>query len=450
MPAAAHIRRPQGQPGKPMRQPPSPRSQRLSGPAGPFLATKAKALRSRARRLVALSPAAVGLRPEDLRFSPSPQHFAAANRRLKSIDHMIKRRLAELDASPSDPSRRLAAMAMVEREVDRARRSFGMFFEIFSQRGTAFAKALAAHDAIGRDCYQAVRDEAPRLFGKRMLPPLTYMEHGYSPATMRRGVTLSRLLGEANPFPLIRIPWDRDRPWQATFLHEVAHNLQADLGLWVENKQAVARRLATSDPRTRQIWSRWHKEIFADLAALLLGGPAVAFGMAEFLAHPQSKVATFKPGGAHPTNLIRVPIMAEMLRRMRFAEDGKRLKKLWQQLYTKRRGHRLPPILATDVGPTIEAVVDEIAWQPRRNLAERALGDVIRFTRADQISIRRGAMALSAGRVPKDLAPRHLVSASRYAIDSGVGIERLSRLITDHLAQRRGPKPAARLASLAA
>jgi hypothetical protein len=69
-----------------------------------------------------------------------------------------------------------------------------------------------------------------------MLKPLTYMEHGYSPATTRRGIALSRLLGEANPFPLIRIPWDRDNPWQAVFLHEVAHNLQADLGLWQENR----------------------------------------------------------------------------------------------------------------------------------------------------------------------------------------------------------------------
>ena len=40
------------------------------------------------------------------------------------------------------------------------------------------------------------------------LKPLTYMEHGFSPATLRRGVVLSRLLGEANPFPIIRIPWD--------------------------------------------------------------------------------------------------------------------------------------------------------------------------------------------------------------------------------------------------
>ena len=106
-------------------------------------------------------------------------------------------------------------------------------------------RALAAHDAIARDCYAAVRAAAPTIFPGPLVPPLTYLEHGYSPATMRRGVTLSRLLGETNPFPLIRIPYDRDRPWQAVFLHEVAHNLQADSGCgW-----RTATRSSSASPR---------------------------------------------------------------------------------------------------------------------------------------------------------------------------------------------------------
>src|SRR4030095_8513943 len=103
-----------------------------------------------------------------------------------------------------------------------------------------------------------VRTAAQKIFPGRRVPPLTYLEHGYSPATMRRGVTLSRLLGETNPFPLIRIPYDRDRPWQAVFMHEVAHNIQADLGLWVENRNAVFQRLAEERlaPLTITVFSR--------------------------------------------------------------------------------------------------------------------------------------------------------------------------------------------------
>ena len=137
---------------------------------------------------------------------------------------------------------------------------------------------------IATDCYRAVRAAAPDAFSGALLKPVTYMEHGYSPATQRRGVQLARLLGDKKPFPVIRIPWDRDNPWQAVFLHEVAHNIQADLGLWHENQTAVAGRMMGSlrDPLLVSIFRRWHKEIFADLAAILLGGPAAAAGMMNF------------------------------------------------------------------------------------------------------------------------------------------------------------------------
>jgi len=254
-----------------------------------FLAVKARGVKSRAHRLASLTPRDVGYRPKDLPYAPSAGHFRAANERLARIDRAVRERLAEFErvmAESTDPQDGLNALAMVEREVDRARRTFGLFFEVFAQRGTVFAPALAAHDAIARDCYAAVRAVAPHLFRGPLLEPITYLEHGYSPATMRRGVSLARLLGEKNPFPLIRIPWDRDRPWQAVFLHEVSHNLQADMGLWVENRNAVLQRLATAGlaPLAVSIFGRWHKEIFADLAACLLGGPSVAWGMAVFLS----------------------------------------------------------------------------------------------------------------------------------------------------------------------
>jgi hypothetical protein len=318
----------------------------------------------------------------------------------------------------------------------RARRAFGMFFETFAQRGTAFAPALAAHDAIARDCYAAVRAAAPKIFPGPLVPPLTYLEHGYSPATSRRGVTLSRLLGERNPFPLIRIPYDRDRPWQAVFLHEVAHNLQADLGLWEQNRMAVLQRLAEAGlaPLAVSIFGRWHKEIFADLAALLLGGPAVAWGLAIFLAHPADKVMTYRPGGPHPTGYLRVLILAEMLRRMGFAADARDLRRIWTRLYDPRRGHRMPKLLLSEARRAIPAIVDEIAFQPRRALAERALASVIPFRRQDEAMIRRGAMLLARGRVPEDLPPRFLIPAASYAIEAGARTDDLYRLLLTRLA----------------
>jgi hypothetical protein len=404
-----------------------------------FLQAKARGLEARARRLSELTPEAVGIRSRDRPYAPSPAHFAAANRRLREIDRDIRKRLRFMRQhwQTTRPEQTLVNMALVEREIDRARRAFGMFFEVFSQRGSVFAPALAAHDAIAVDCYAVVRQAAPQVLRGPLLKPISYMEHGYSPATQRRGVALSRLLGETNPFPVIRIPWDRDNPWQAVFLHEVAHNLQADLGLWQENQQALGTRLlqGIGNPLVMSIYRRWHKEIFADLAAVLLGGPASVWGMMEFLAHPGPRSLTYRPGGAHPTGYFRILILAEMLRRMGFASDAARLRSVWTRLYDPARGHRLPAPLLQTSARTIPQVVDEVAFQTRRNLAQRALADVIPFRAEDERTIKRAAITLARGVVPTDVAPRFLVSACRYALQGGASLPQLSNRVIQHLAR---------------
>jgi hypothetical protein len=404
-----------------------------------FLATKIASLAARARRLAALNPEMVGIRPQDRPYAPSAAHFVAASRRLAAIDREINQRLLVLKNrwAQLPPQQALVLIALVEREIDRARRAFGMFFEVFSQRGSVFAPALAAHDVIAEDCYAAIRRAAPMVFRGPLLKPLTYMEHGYSPATMRRGVLLNRLLGESNPFPLIRIPWDRDNPWQAVFLHEVAHNLQADLGLWHENMQAVRDRMlkAIGDPLVVTVYRRWHKEIFADIAAILLGGPASAWGMADFLAHPAPRTLTYRPGGAHPTGYLRVLILVEMVRRMGFTQEADKLQRVWAGLFSPNRGHRIPERLLSGAAKTIPHVVDEMAFQTRRNLAQRALADVIPFDRHDESRIRSASGYLARGIVPIDVPPRFLVSASFYAGKRGAPLPRLSRNVIAHLSQ---------------
>jgi len=421
-----------------------------------FLQAKITGLSARLSRLARVDNAFVGLRPQDMPHAPSARHFEVANERLAAVERRIRQRFAQLTGWQRRPTQRvLIDVALVERELDRARRLFGMFYEVFAQRGTSYGPTLAAHDAIADDCYQAVRQAAPRIFDGPLLKPVCYMEHGYSPATMRRGVQLSRLLGEGNPFPLIRIPWDRDQPWQSVFLHEVAHNLQADLGIWQENRQAVTRRLMGSarDPFVASVYGRWHKEIFADLAALLLGGPAAAWGMADFLAHPQPRTLTYRPGGAHPTAYLRVYLLAEMLRRMGFGTDATRLLRVWQGLYRPSAGHRIPAPLMATAPRLIPHVVDEIAFQTRRNLAQRALADIIPFTRDDEAAIRDGARALAAER-DVELPPRHLCSAAHYALEGGrIAPQRLAQRVIGHLTQAlrpqraRAERPALRLAA---
>lgn len=419
------------------------------GAAHTFLRVKVRGLSARLHRLGSITPGAIGLRPQDMRHAPTPGHFAAANRRLDQISRQARQRYAQLAAGWRDrpAAQTLIDVALVERELDRARRAYGLFFEVFAQRGTVFAPALSAHDAIAIDCYAAVRQAAPRIFAAPVLKPLCYMEHGFSPATMRRGVTLARLLGEPNPFPLIRIPWDREHPWQAVFLHEVAHNLQADLGVWQENREGVVRRVlgASRHRLLATIYGRWHKEIFADLAAILLGGPAAAWGMAEFLANPAPRVLTYRPGGAHPTAYLRALILAEMLRRMGFGRDAARMAQVWRTLYDRGSPQRLPAVLLHSAGSLIPQVVDEIAFQTRRNLAQRALVDIIRFGREEQAAILQGARFLMQGRPAQvRLPPRFLVSAASYALAQGrMPPEQLSQQVIGLLNDASLPSPRA-------
>jgi hypothetical protein len=409
-----------------------------------FLRAKINGLTARLSRLARIDNAFVGLRPQDMPYAPSAEHFRAANSRLAQVERRIRARFdtIERDGLLRGPQRVLVDVALVERELDRARRLFGMFYEVFAQRGTSYGPALAAHDAIAEDCYMAVRAAAPRIFEGPLLKPVCYMEHGYSPATMRRGVQLSRLLGEANPFPLIRIPWDRDQPWQSVFLHEVAHNLQADLGIWQENRQAVARRVMgrSRDPFIASVYRRWHKEIFADLAAILLGGPSAAWGMADFLAHPQPRTMTYRPGGAHPTAYLRVYMLAEMMRRIGFTGEATRLLRVWQGLYRSTMLHRIPPPLMNSAPRMIPEVVDEIAFQTRRNLAQRALVDIIPFSRDNEDAIRDGARRLTEGRSVQ-LPPRHLVSAAHQALEAGrIAPQQLAQRVTDLLTRHLRPE----------
>ena len=412
-----------------------------------FLRARIIGLTARARRLARIDYESVGIRPQDLPYAPSPAHFQAANDRLAAIDKQVAKRLATVEHEWRHAShqRVLIDIALVEREVDRARRAFGMFYEVFSQRGASFAPELAAHDVIAEDCYDAVRQQAPRLLDSNALAPISYMEHGYSPATKRRGVVLARLLGETNPFPMIRVPWDRDHPWQPVFLHEVAHNLQADMRVWQENQNAVAKRvlIVSGDRALVAIYGRWHKEIFADMAALLLGGPAAAWGMALFLAHPAPRVLTYRHKGAHPTGYLRVLMLAEMLRRMGFEPQATRMERVWRRLYDTRRLHRMPPRLLSSARRLLPHVVDEIAFQTRRNLAHRALADVIRFRREDEEAIQAAARRLTEGRAPEmTLAPRHVVSAASYALASGrIPPLSLSRRVVARLVSEHPPAP---------
>jgi len=144
---------------------------------------------------------------------------------------------------------------------------------------------------------------------------------------------------------------------------------------------------------------------------------------------------TYRPGGAHPTGYLRVLILAHLLDRMGFGKDALNVRRVWQGLYRPANGHRIPAVLLDTSARTIPNVVDEIVYQTRRNLAQKALADVIPFTAEDERTIRQASSSLIRGVMPNDVPPRFLVSASRYAIEAGGSPPRIAKLVIRHLAE---------------
>ncbi|MEO0599822.1 MAG: hypothetical protein AAF211_00200 [Myxococcota bacterium] len=393
-----------------------------------FLHTKVRALEARAHRLGRLTPRTLGFADVPRAFVPSAPHLHAANRRLGRLDDLVQRQLAVLRRTMRrdslTPDRALSHIALVERAVGRSRLAYDLFFDVFSQRSTAYARPLAFCDRVAADCYAHVQRTLPGLLGKQLIP-VTYVERSASPGTFRRGVLLKRLMLAPNPFPLVRLPYDRvHSPWgMGVLLHEIAHNLHADLGIWRATRIAVTRRVfrTTKSAVLARVWGNWHKEIFADLAAMLLGGPASAWAMKDFLAYPASRVLTFRPGAVHPSPFLRAFLLAEMLERMGLPGEARRLARGWWSMYEGAlHRSRIPRRLMSTAAQVIPEVVDELAYTPYRGLGNHTLAEVIPFARSDARRIALAASAMARGRLPPTLPARLVVSASRLALERGL------------------------------
>src|SRR2546423_1162544 len=213
------------------------------------------------------------------------------------------------------------------------------------------------------------------------LLPFSYANSGFSPATYRRDVPLPKLRFNKNLFPLIMLPQHRlDNVWAlSSVLHEVSHNLQADLGLWDEMPGHVYRRLTTEGgipPNVAQVGDRWHKEMMADMFALLLGGPAAVESLMDVVGRAPASTVKFNPMGVHPTPYLRVLISLILLRRMGFEKMAADLRRVWLRLYPRLTPADIPPPIMETFQRASELAADTMGFQPYRQFANKSLAQV--------------------------------------------------------------------------
>jgi hypothetical protein len=295
------------------------------------------------------------------------------------------------------------------------------YFELFGQRQSRYAKWLLSCDRIGLDCYRAA---FLGLGVGRSIPapaPFSYMRTGFSPATFRRGIPLSKLGRQLNPFPLIQLPYHRlVNPWTlGAVLHEISHNIQTDLGLSKDVPRNVALRLlrAGAGRDVARTWARWHREMFADMSGLLLGGPQVAGSLMDIVGRGPETVVAYSSRVPHPTPYFRMLISVELLRRMGFPKDAEAYRRAWTRIYPDPGSGSIPRQLLSSFPKACELAVDAMCFQPYPSLGKKSLAEVLAFGKKEQQMIEEAAARLASGTDPGIIPERFLIGAVRYAMD---------------------------------
>jgi len=362
--------------------------------------------------------------------SPSDAHIEAANDLTAGLRRgligMSRRLAVTAAAAQTDPTqeRGAALTRLKDRMLGRVRLTediWKFYFELFGQRQSRFGLQLLACDRIALDSYQYVYTGLGRAKPIPAPAPFCYMETGFSPATFRRGVRIAKLGRRANPFPLIQLPYHRlVNPWTlGAVLHESAHNLQSDLGLWKAVPLAIARRLlAAGVPHpVIRVWARWHKETWADLCALLLGGPGIVYSLMDVVGRSPESTHAFHPDDLHPTPYLRLLINAELLLRMGFTEAAEEFRKSWMRLYGNLATSSIPKPMLASFPLACRLVVDTIAFSKYEQLGGKSLADAVKFEPKDQAMVEQAGRRLAASRDPGIIPALFLVGAARFAIN---------------------------------
>lgn len=359
--------------------------------------------------------------------SPSPAHIQTVNAVILKLRRWLLGHadLVSAAAGSGGGSQNMQRLLIVKERagntVTQVEKIWSFYYELFGQRQSSLGRWLLATDRVALDCYQVVYTGLGAARSIPSPPPFTYMATGFTPATFRRGVRVARLGKLGNLFPIVQLPLSRlCNPWTLGAIHhEISHNIQSDLGLWGVVPQRILTRLqqAGLPPSIANVWARWHKEIWADLSGLLLGGPAVVASLIGVVARTPRSTQRFNPRGVHPTPYLRIFISTELLRRMGFERQAETFNQLWNRLYPGHSKGNLPEQLLSTFVKANRLVVDTICFQPYPQLGGKSYAEVVPFKKNYEVMIQEAGQRLAAGIDPGIIPERFLIGAARWALD---------------------------------
>jgi len=367
--------------------------------------------------------------------APSEGHIQAANRLISGLRrgllNLAHRTAAAASAASEKPtSARLTEMVVhkdnAHKWVQGIERIWDFYLELFGQRlSTPYANWLLSCDRIAMDCYRVAYTGLGTARSVPAPPPFCYMRTGFAPATFRRGIPLTRLGKQLNPFGLVQLPYHRLlNPWSLSAIcHEIGHNLQSDLGLSREVPRRIALRLlrAGMPQSVAATWAKTNREVWADLVAVCLGGPEVVGSLFDVIGRAPRTVLAFSRRAVHPTPYLRALISVEMLRRMGFEKEAEQYRHAWMRIYPNLRTGSIPEWMLKTFPEATALVVDTICYQKYPALGNKSLSQVVRFQGKDQQMIDEAARRMAAGVDPGIVPERFLIGAARVALNRRMG-----------------------------
>ena len=357
-------------------------------------------------------------------------HIEAVNKLISGLRHGLLVMAGKVN-DVARKARRQPATSRLQLLVERKEKAhnwvqgiekiWDFYFELFGQRQTRYANWLLSCDRIALDCYRAAYLGLGVARSIPAPPPFSYMRTGFSPATFRRAIPLTRLGKQLNPFPLVQLPYHRlINPWTlGAVLHEISHNLQSDLGLGKDIPRKVALRLlrAGMGRGVASIWARWNREMFADMSALLLGGPEVVGSLMDVIGRGPQTVVAFSRSGVHPTPYLRMLNSLELLRRMGFHREAQQYRTAWKRTYPSAATGNIPAVMLKTFPRACELAVDTMCYQPYRSLGNKSLSQVLPFGTKEKQMIEEAAQRLASGTDPGIIPERFVIGAARYAVE---------------------------------
>lgn len=367
-------------------------------------------------------------------------HFS----QMLAIDELIKaygrtytEKLKNLPASSEKPAYE-AALFDVLTTIASAQRAWDFFRKKFDQRKSVrYVTRLRAADIIAIDCYDAAIGAAKAkgwiAEDEIREPPLTYLSPEISPMTWARGTRPNdgrseELEGKTLPIPVVEVPYDQmANVWELLSIsHEVGHEIDADLKLLpaIKTNLSKAFQNGTIPPERRRRWLGWASEIFPDLLALQLSGPAFAYMLRNILILPSAAVTNIVLGDVHPNHYLRMLLCTTYIKGMGAAShdaafqtalDGHAadLESTWKDLYGD------PPALA-DYLADIPIVISSVMDSPIPTMNGATLRSLVDYTAAQEAAITANALDLRNRITAIDIAPRHAISVVRIAINGAI------------------------------